>query len=92
LHDFYSFEAYRDRYRTFWSEEGDGRPPLMEEDEFQRCMELLRESYDNYRGLLLSGREEQAAGFYSTVIHALENQLAIADGTDNFLPPGTLNE
>ncbi|MDR6225016.1 hypothetical protein [Desmospora profundinema] len=92
MYEFHTYEAYLDRYRTFWSEEGDGRPSLMEESEFNRCMKLLQESYDNYRGLLMSGQEEEAAGFYGRVIHALENQLAIADGTDNFLPPGSMIE
>lgn len=91
LHHFHTYEAYLDRYRTFWSEEGDGRPPIMEEKDFSRCMELLRESYDTYRELLMSGQEEDAAVYYSRVIHALENQLAVADGSDNFLPPGVID-
>ncbi|PTM59451.1 hypothetical protein [Desmospora activa] len=91
MYPFHTYEAYLDRYRTFWSEEGDGRPGIMDESDFSRCMKLLRESYDNYQGLLISGQEEEAATYYGHVIHALENQLAIADGSDNFLPPGVID-
>lgn len=86
LHNHFStYQAYLERYRTFWSEEGDGRPPILTEGGFQRKFRLLRESYDTYRDLINQGMEQEAANYYTNIINLLENELAIADGFDNFL-------
>ncbi|MFC4076706.1 hypothetical protein [Salinithrix halophila] len=87
-HPFTSYQAYLERYRLFWSEEGDDRPPMMTEENFQHTFQLLRESYGNYRDLINQGQEEEAAHYYANVINSLENDLAIADGSDNFLEKG----
>ncbi|PTX64892.1 hypothetical protein C8P63_101112 [Melghirimyces profundicolus] len=86
--DFSTYEAYLDRYRTFWSEEGDGRPDLLSEEGFETTFRLLQESYQTYRDMMNQGMEEEAAHYYSNVINFLENELAIADGYDNFLDDG----
>jgi hypothetical protein len=89
--DFASYEAYLERYKMFWSEEGDGRPPLHDEQEFKRLFRLLEESYRAYRDLVQMGNMDQAANYYAQVINPLENELAIADAADNFhlrLPDG----
>ncbi|SFS81672.1 hypothetical protein [Marininema halotolerans] len=88
-HPFTTYEAYQERYRLFWSEEGDHRPPLMSKHQFKGKFQLLRESYITYRDLLTQGQEEEAAMYYMNVINFLENELAIADGTDNFLQQGS---
>ncbi|OYD07694.1 hypothetical protein [Paludifilum halophilum] len=91
LSDFSSYQAYLDRYKTFYSEEGDNRPPMLSEEDFQENFRLLEESYANYRRMILQGQEEEASYYYLNVINMLENQLAIADGADNFLPEGFLD-
>lgn len=83
--DFSTYEAYMERYKMFWSEEGDGRPPMLTEEGFRRSFQLLKESYQIYRQLLQQGQEEEAAYYYLNVIQSLENELAVADGADNFL-------
>lgn len=85
LREFSTYSAYLDRYRTFWSEEGDGRPPILTEETFHKNFRLLRESYDTYRDMINQGMEQEAANYYANVINLLENELAIADGYDNFL-------
>lgn len=85
MEQFETYEAYMERYKMFWSEEGDGRPPMLEKREFQRKFALLRDSYQTYWGLIQSGQEDQAAHYYLNVINSLENELAIADGADNFI-------
>ncbi|SDW13211.1 hypothetical protein SAMN05444487_101356 [Marininema mesophilum] len=87
-HPFATYDAYKERYRLYWSEEGDHRPPLMSEEQFSNKFKLLRESYGTYRDLLNQGQEEEAAMYYMNVINFLENELAVADGTDNFLQHG----
>ncbi|MCS1350498.1 hypothetical protein [Mechercharimyces sp. CAU 1602] len=83
--NFSSYEAYRERYTMFWSEEGDGRPSILSPHEFSSTFQLMKESYSTYQDLIASGKEEEAAHYYGNVIHYLENKLAIADGMDNFL-------
>jgi hypothetical protein len=85
IQDFSSYEAYLERYRMFWSEEGDGRPPMLSPEEFREKFQLLRECYRTYREMIQDGREDKAADYYVNVINSLENELAIADGSDNFL-------
>lgn len=85
IQDFSSYEAYLERYRMFWSEEGDGRPPMLSPGEFREKFQLLRECYRTYREMIQDGREDKAADYYVNVINSLENELAIADGSDNFL-------
>ena len=85
IRDFASYEAYLERYKMFWSEEGDGRPPILSEGEFREKFKLLRECYQTYRELMQDGQEDKAANYYINVINSLENELAIADGSDNFL-------
>ncbi|MGA9172703.1 MAG: hypothetical protein WBZ33_01815 [Thermoactinomyces sp.] len=82
--DFTSYDAYMERYKTFYNEEGDGRPPLMEEPEFNKTFQLLAESYETYENLIEMGHLDQAATYYANVINSLENRLAIADASDNF--------
>ncbi|EGK12716.1 hypothetical protein ACFQ49_01300 [Kroppenstedtia eburnea] len=83
--DFSTYQAYLERYKTFWSEEGDHRPPILTEESFYNNFRLLRESYDTYRSMINQGMEAEAAAYYGNVINLLENELAIADGFDNFL-------
>ena len=85
IQDFSSYEAYLERYRMFWSEEGDGRPPMLSPEEFREKFQLLRECYRTYREMIQDGREDKTADYYVNVINSLENELAIADGSDNFL-------
>jgi hypothetical protein len=82
--DFSSYEAYQERYRMFWSEEGDGRPPMLDRKEFQRTFAALRDSYEAYEDLVQMAKTDQAARYYANVINELENRLAIADASDNF--------
>lgn len=82
--DFSSYDAYLERYRLFYDEEGDGRPPMISQEEFQQLFALLRDSYEVYQQYVDMGNVEQGAIYYQSVINGLENQLAIADGTDNF--------
>lgn len=81
---FESYEAYLDRYKTFYSEEGDHRPPIMSEEEFQENFRALRHSYIAYQDMLKMGHMDQAQIYYQSLINDLENQLAIADASDNF--------
>lgn len=85
IRDFSSYEAYLERYRMFWSEEGDSRPPMLSPEEFREKFQLLSECYRTYREMMQDGREDMAAEYYVNVINSLENELAIADGSDNFL-------
>jgi hypothetical protein len=85
MHPFSSYEAYIERYKMFWSEEGDGRPPILSETEFCKKFQLLKESYRTYWEMIRGGQESEAAHYYLNLINPLENELAIADGADNFL-------
>ena len=85
IRDVSSYDAYLERYRMFWSEEGDGRPPMLSEEEFRKKFQLLCECYKTYRDLMQDGQEDKAAHYYVNVINSLENELAIADGSDNCL-------
>jgi hypothetical protein len=85
MHSFSSYEAYMERYKMFWSEEGDGRPPILSKEEFHRKFQLLKESYRTYWEMIRGGQESEAAHYYLNVINPLENELAVADGADNFL-------
>ncbi|WP_044642399.1 hypothetical protein [Risungbinella massiliensis] len=82
--DFTSYDAYLERYRLFYDEEGDERPPIMSQEEFQQRFDLLRDSYQVYQQYIDMGQVEQGSIYYQSVINGLENLLAIADGTDNF--------
>lgn len=82
--DFSTYEAYLERYRLFYSEEGDGRPPIMSEIDFQHRFNLLRDSYQIYQQFIDMGQVEEGSHYYQNVINGLEDQLAIADGSDNF--------
>lgn len=68
----------------FYSEEGDGRPPILSEEEFQENFRALQHSYIAYQDLIKMGHMEQAQMYYQSLINNLENQLAIADASDNF--------
>lgn len=83
-HDFSSYEAYLERYKMFYDEEGDNRPPILEHEQFMRLFQLLKESYGTYKEMIELGHRKQAANYYSSVISDLENKLAIADASDNF--------
>lgn len=82
--DFASYEAYLERYKMFYNEEGDGRPPIISRKQFQKTFQLLKDSYQAYEDMLQLGHVEQAAHYYRQVINRLENTLAIADASDNF--------
>jgi hypothetical protein len=84
MEPFYTYEAYRDRYKTFYDEEGDGRPGMLTVQEFDEQFQLLRDSYQAYHDLIQMGHTTEAALYYSQIINQLENQLAIADASDNF--------
>ncbi|AUS09437.1 hypothetical protein C1X05_11845 [Laceyella sacchari] len=82
--DFASYEAYLERYKMFYDEEGDGRPPIVSREQFAETFRLLKESYQAYEDMLRMGHMDQAANYYTQVINKLENTLAIADASDNF--------
>ncbi|WP_124727799.1 hypothetical protein [Staphylospora marina] len=82
--DFSSYEAYLERYRMFWSEEGDDRPPLLGPDEFRETFEALKKAYEAMEDLERMGKMDEASAYYTGIINDLENQLAIADASDNF--------
>lgn len=82
--DFTSYEAYLERYQTFYDEELDDRPPVLDREQFTRLFQLLKESYQTYEEMLRMGKQEQAGQYYRSVINGLENQLAISDASDNF--------
>lgn len=82
--DFSSYEAYVERYNTFYDEEEKNRPPLMSREEFQQRFNLLRDSYQVYQQYLDMGEVDSGANYYRSIINQLENQLAIADASDNF--------
>jgi len=82
--DFFSYDAYLERYKLFYNEEGDGRPPILNQEQFQEKFRLLQQSYQAYEDLIRLGKTDQAAQYYAHVINELENQLAIADASDNF--------
>lgn len=90
--DFSTYEAYLDRYRTFWSDVEDQRLPLLSEEDFNQNFRLLGDSYRTYREMVHQGMEEEAAHYYTRVINPLENELAIADGFNNFLGIEDLNQ
>lgn len=81
---FSSYDAYMERYKMFYNEEGDGRPPILDQGEFENTFRLLQESYQTYKDLMEMGKMDQASNYYAQVINKLENQLAIADASDNF--------
>lgn len=84
LFPFDTYEAYLDRYKTFYDEEGDDRPSFLSAHEFSEQFHLLRESYKAYQNLIQLGHTNEASLYYSQIINQLENQLAIADASDNF--------
>jgi hypothetical protein len=83
MKSFSTYEAYCERYRMFYNEEGDDRPPMLSAEQFSKQFQLLKESYRAYRDLIQMGQTEQAALYYAQVINSLEDQLAIADASDN---------
>lgn len=84
IQDFSSYEAYMERYKMFYNEEGDGRPPILSEAQFAEYFQLLKESYEAYEQLVQMGQSEEARNYYQQVINELEDLLAIADASDNF--------
>jgi hypothetical protein len=84
LEPFTTYEAYLDRYKTYYNEEGDERPPVLSAQEFTEQFQLLHNSYQAYYDLIQMGHTDQAARYYVNVINQLEDQLAIADGSNNF--------
>ncbi|SFJ08184.1 hypothetical protein [Thermoflavimicrobium dichotomicum] len=84
IQDFSSYDAYLERYKMFYNEEGDERPPFLSEDQFQYHFQLLQESYQAYEELVQMGHMDEARNYYQQVINGLENILAIADASDNF--------
>jgi hypothetical protein len=85
MRDFSTYEAYIERYKMFYSEEGDGRPPILDQSDFQHYFNVLRDSYQTMYDLRAMGKWDQARQYYQEVINPLENLLAIADGSDNFI-------
>lgn len=73
-----------ERYKLFYDEEGDNRPPVLDREQFTRLFQLLQESYETYKEMMELGHRKQAANYYGSVISDLENKLAIADASDNF--------
>lgn len=84
MESFSTYEAYIDRYKTYYDEEGDERPRILSAEEFTDQFQLLRESYQAYYDLIQMGHTTEASLYYSQIINQLENQLAIADASDNF--------
>lgn len=83
IRDVSSYDDYLKRYRMFWSEEGDDRPPMLSREEYREKYGLLCECYRTYWELMQGGQEDKAATYYTRVINSLENELALADGSDN---------
>ncbi|MCH5583896.1 hypothetical protein MK805_02800 [Shimazuella sp. AN120528] len=81
---FSTYEAYLNRYKTYYDEEGDERPGMLTSEEFYKQFKLLRESYQAYHDLIQMGQTTEASLYYTQIINQLENQLAIADASDNF--------
>jgi len=81
--DLSSYDAYVARYQMYWSEEGTGRPPMLSPEEYREKYKLLCECYRTYWEMMRDGRKDKAANYYINVINSLENELAIADGSDN---------
>ncbi|WP_028775361.1 hypothetical protein [Shimazuella kribbensis] len=81
---FYTYEAYLDRYKAYYDEEGDSRPGMLTVHEFEQQFQLLHDSYQAYHDLIQMGHTAEASLYYSQIINQLENQLAIADASDNF--------
>jgi hypothetical protein len=84
MEPFSTYEAYLDRYKTYYDEEGDGRPGMLSAHEFEEQFQLLRDSYQAYHDLIQMGHTTEASLYYSQIINQLENQLTIADASDNF--------
>lgn len=84
MESFSTYEAYLDRYKTYYDEEGDQRPGILTSEEFNEQFQILRESYQAYHDLIQMGHTTEASLYYSQIINQLENQLAIADASDNF--------
>lgn len=84
MHAFSTYEAYLERYKTYYDEEDDRRPEMLTVQEFTEKFQLLRESYQAYSDLIQMGHTLEASQYYSQIINQLENQLAIADASDNF--------
>jgi hypothetical protein len=84
IENFSSYDAYLERYKMFYSEEGDNRPPILSKEQFEYQFQLLKESYDAYENLREMGHLDEASNYYQQVINGLENILAIADASDNF--------
>ncbi|MBA4493195.1 hypothetical protein ACFO25_07050 [Paenactinomyces guangxiensis] len=80
--DFFSYDAYLERYKMFYNEEGDGRPSILSEEQFKGRL-LLKECYQAYEDLVQTGQIDRASNYYSQVINKLENELAMADASDN---------
>lgn len=83
MEPFASYQAYLDRYKTYYDEEGDGRPSMLTSHEFEEQFRLLRDSYQAYHDLIQMGHTTEASLYYSQIINQLENSLAIADASDN---------
>jgi len=83
VRDLSSYDGYLERYRMYWSEEGADRPPMLSPEEYREKYKLLCECYRIYWQLMRDGEKDKAANYYINVINSLENELAIADGSDN---------
>lgn len=83
MKSFSTYEAYCERYQMFYNEEGDNRPSMLTAEQFSEQFQLLQESYQAYNDLLQMGHTQQAALYYAQVINSLEDQLAIADASNN---------
>lgn len=90
--DFSSYDAYLERYKMFYNEEGDGRPPILDKEQFHEHFQLLKDSYQTYEDYVQLGLTDQASNYYAQVINKLENELAIADGSNNFRKQDLLNK
>ena len=55
IRDVSSYDDYLKRYRMFWSEEGDDRPPMLSREEYREKYGLLCECYRTYWELMQGG-------------------------------------
>ena len=84
MEPFQSYQAYLERYKMYYNEEGDNRPEVLTAEQFEEQFQILRDSYQAYHDLIQMGHTTEASLYYSQIINQLENQLAIADASDNF--------
>ncbi|MBD1371192.1 hypothetical protein IC620_02315 [Hazenella sp. IB182357] len=80
---FFTYDAYKERYQLFYSDPDTEKPNMLAPAQFTEQLQLLKDSYQVYDDLVQMGRIQQASTYFYSVVNHLENQLAIADASDN---------